>query len=238
MLADVQEIQEIVYNVIFSGDLPCIVNEFYEEIEGQDCVFHSFNRSPEMVKAALVCKSWNQAYRDYLKVFFAEQDAKIQQTAVSNGLVMCGLTRYEVDHVLAVPQYTQELHIVQFRKGRHEVNVLDLNLTRWKPDDSDVHTLVVEYGARSIDACPYNEEDGFYVSTAMRLTQIPQVCFEDPAELLLAERCELEKWKQDFSEQTALWLPTQRDPEDQVDALETWGQAYEAWKTVWRQGQH
>ena len=109
-----QEMQETVCKVIFSGDLPCTVDEFYEETEGQDCVFHIFNRSPEMVKTALVCKSWNQAYRDYLKVFFAEQDAKLQQTAVSNGLAMCGLARYEVDHVLAVPQYTQELHIVQF----------------------------------------------------------------------------------------------------------------------------
>jgi len=231
-----EDVQEMIFKEIISGGLPCTVNEFYEETEGQDCVFHSFDRSPEMVKAALVCKSWNQAYRDYLKAFFAEEDAKLRQTAVSNGLAMCGLARYEVDHVGDVPQCTTELHIVQFMKGRHEVNLLDLMLTRWKPDDGDVHILFVEYGARGLDATPYNGEGDFYVSNATRLTQIPQVCFENPAELVLAERCELEKWKQDFSEQTALWLPTQRDPEDQVDALETWGQAYDAWKTVWRQG--
>ena len=225
--------QEVVCKEIFRGALPCEVEEFWQTDMEQDCVFHIFDRSPEMVKAALVCKSWNQAYRDYLKVFFAEQDAKIQQTAVSNGLVMCGLTRYEVDHVLAVPQYTQELHIVQFWKGQSDVNVLDLMLTRWKPDDSDVHTLVVEYGARGLDACPYNGQPGFYVDTATRLTQIPEVCFEDPAELLLAQRCELEKWKQDFSEQTALWLPTQRDAEDQVDAIEVWNKAYAAWHPAW-----
>ena len=154
---------------------------------------------------------------------------------------MCGLARYGVDHVGDVPQYTEELHMVKMHNGRRsEVDVLGLMLMRWKPDDSDVHTLAVQYCARSPEKCPYYEEQtmqtDLYQSVRIRLTQIPQVCFENPAELVLAERCELEKWKQDFSEQTALWLPTQRNPEDQVDALETWGQSYNAWKTVWHQG--
>jgi hypothetical protein len=166
-------------------------------------------------------------------VAIAAVDAKLRQTAVSNGLAMCGLARYEVDHVGDVPQYTEELHMVKMYNGlRSEVDVLGLMLMRWKPDDSDVHTLAVQYCARSPDKCPYYEErtmrTDLYRSAATRLTQIPQVCFENPAELVLAERCELEKWKQDFSEQTALWLPTQRDAEEQVDAIEVWNKAYEA----------
>ena len=237
MLADVQEF--IWKGWIFSGDLRCTVDDWYFAELAQEAWVHTLHRSPEMMKAALVCKSWNQAHRDYLKVVLAAVDAKLRQTAMSNGLAMCGLGRYEVDHVGDVPQYTEEMHIVLIQKGDWEVNVLNLCLVRWKPDDSDVHTLAVHYGARSLDACPYRgeqtEDKPFYVSDATRLTLIPQVCFEDENELGEEQRRELEKWKQDFREQTALWMPTQRDAEDQVDAIEVW-RTFSSWHAAWLEG--
>jgi hypothetical protein len=72
-----------------------------------------------------------------------------------------------------------------------------------------------------------------YVTAGRRLTQIPQVCFENEKELGADERRELEQWKQDFIEQTALWLPTQRDAEEQVDAIEVWNKAIDAWHPAW-----
>ena len=228
-----EDVQEIVCKGIFSGGLPCVVDEFSLDDEAQDCVFHCFDRSREMVKAALVCKSWNQAYRDYLKAFFAEEDEKLQQTAIANGLAMCCMTGLDDDGPGNLAQLMEEIHIVQFKKWRHDFQLLNLHLTRWRPDDSAVPTLAVQYAVRGLDA---DWEVDMTTLAATRLTQIPQLMFEHPAEMVLAEQLEAEKWGYDFIQQTALWLPTQRDAEDQVDAIETWKQTSSAWKTVWRQG--
>jgi hypothetical protein len=32
-----------------------------------------------------------------------------------------------------------------------------------------------------------------------------------------------------------LWLPTQLDAEDQVDAIEVWNKAYDGWHPAWLQ---
>ena len=133
------DVQELVFNLIFSGDLSCSVDDYYFPEIAQEAWVHNVDRSPEMMKAALVCQSWNQAHRDYLNVVVAAIDAKLRQTAVSNGLAMCQLARYDVDHVGDVPQYTEELHMVKFQKGQdRDWDVLGLTLMRWKPDDSDV----------------------------------------------------------------------------------------------------
>ena len=93
-------------------------------------------------------------------------------------------------------------------------------------------TLAVQYAVRSLDADDSVEMTALH---ATRLTQIPQLLFEHPAELPLAECQEAEQWGQDFIQQTDLWLSTQRDAEDQVDAIETWKQTFGAWKTTWLQ---
>jgi hypothetical protein len=53
-------------------------------------------RSPEMVKADLVSKTWRQAFRDYLKSSLAAETQKIWQTAITGGLEMCDFDRYEL----------------------------------------------------------------------------------------------------------------------------------------------
>jgi hypothetical protein len=217
------------------------VDDFY--VDGMTAFFYNFDLPNDVVKAALVCKSWNKAHKDYLQEVIVAVDTKLRQTAVTNGLAMCGLARYEVDHVGDVPQYTEELHMVKIHNGRRsEVDVLGLMIMRWKPDDSDVHTLAVQYCARSPDKCPYYEEQtmhtDIYESPVTRLTQIPQVCFENEKELGAEQHRALEKWKQDFSEQTAAWLPTQCDTEDQVDAIEVWNKAYDAWHPAWLEVQN
>ena len=64
------------------------------------------------MKAALVCKSWNAAYKEYMNAFFQEETRKLRQTVIVNGLAMCGLTRYDADNVGEVGEHTQEVHQV------------------------------------------------------------------------------------------------------------------------------
>ena len=224
MLEDVQGI--IFKDLIFTGGLPCVVDRFYLDDQCQNCVFHCFDRSREMVKAALVCKSWNQAYRDYLQVFFAEEDEKLRLTAIDNGLAMC--TGTDLPGV-PEPQLMEEIHIVQFKKWRQDFQLLNLHLTRWKPDDSALPTLAVQYAVRSLDADDSVEMTDLH---ATRLTQIPQLFLEHPASLGEDESNEAEQWGYDFIQQTWMWLPTQRDAEDQVDAIETWKQTFDAWRVA------
>jgi hypothetical protein len=58
-----EDVQEIVCKWIFSGDLPCEVCDFEFPDMAQESWVHNINCSREMMKAALVCKSWNQAHK-------------------------------------------------------------------------------------------------------------------------------------------------------------------------------
>ena len=173
-------------------------------------------------------------------MFFAQEARKLRQTVIVNALAMCGLTRYEVDHVGEVGEHTEELHIVQMMKGGHEAILLDAVLTRWKPEGEDVHTLAVEYDVRSLDEAPYNgestEDKPFYPKVGMRLTQIPVVCFEHPAELDADQRRELEQWREDFIEKTEEWLALngQQQPSlDEANAIAQYKEVYGAWHSAW-----
>ena len=172
-------------------------------------------------------------------MFFAQEARKLRQTVIVNALAMCGLTRYEVDHVGEVGEHTEELHIVQMMKGGHEAILLDAVLTRWKPEGEDVHTLAVEYDVRSLDEAPYNgestEDKPFYPKVGMRLTQIPVVCFEHPAELDADQRRELAQWREDFIEKTEEWLALngQQPSLDEANTIAQYKKVYGAWHAVW-----
>ena len=227
--------QEVVCKEIFRGALPCEVEEFWQTDMGQDCVFRNFSRSPGMVKAALVCKSWNAAYKDYVNAFFAEEDRKFRQTVIVNALAMCGLARYAADNLGEVGEHTQEVHQVQFMKNNIEVVLSDAVLTRWKPEGEDVHTLHMEYGARKLDACMVMGTID-QPAQGVRLTQIPVVCFEHPAELDADQRRELEQWREDFIEKTEEWLALngQQQPSlDEANAITQYKEVYGAWHAVW-----
>ena len=246
------DVQELVYQTIFQGELARDTldgpgPQFY--IDGMETFFYNFDLSYDVVKPALVCKKWNQAYKDWLQGFFEKQDVKLRQTAVANGLAMCGLARYGVDDAFHMEEHTEELHTVMLHFGRHiEMNMLMLHLTRWKADDAEEHTLAVEYwpkaqlaGGRHDMRDFFRQKNGPFVDILedmpVRLAQIPQVCFVKEEELMQAQREQIEQWKQDFAELTALWLPTQRDAPGQAGAIEEWRREFGAWRKAWLDAQ-
>ena len=225
--------QEVVCKEIFRGALPCEVEEWFQDDMGQECVFHIFDRSPEMVKAALVCKSWNAAYKDYVKAFFAEEDRKFRQTVIVNALAMCGLARYNAAHVGEVGEHTQEYHAMVFRKWDQEAYLASFVLTRWKPEGEDVHTLHMEYGARTLDACMVMGTID-QPAEGVRLTQIPAVCFEHPAEPDKEQAWQ--EWREDFIWRTEEWLALkgQQQPSvDEANAIAQYDEVYGAWHKTW-----
>ena len=227
------DVQEGVCNEIFRGALPCEVEEFWQTDMEQDCVFHIFDRSPEMVKAALVCRSWNAAYKDYVKAFFAEEDRKLRQTVIVNALAMCGLARYNAAHVGEVGEHTQEYHAMVFRKWDQEAYLASFVLTRWKPEGEDVHTLHMEYGARTLDACPASAWTHL-PPLGVRLTQIPAVCFEQPEEPDKEQAWQ--EWREDFIWRTEEWLALtgQQQPSvDEANAIAQYDEVYGAWHAAW-----
>ncbi len=233
MLADVQE---LVCKEMFRGALEGSVDEWTEwterEIE-QDCVFHIFDRSPGMVQAALVCRSWNAAYKEYVNAFFQGEAIELQQTAILNGLAMCGLARYDADDVGEVREHTQEYHAVVFHKWDHEAYLATLVLTRWKPEGRNVHTLHMEYGARKLDACVLVDTID-HPAQGVRLTQIPAVCFEHPAEPDKEQAWQ--EWREDFIWRTGEWLALkgQQQPSvDEANAIAQYNEVYGAWHDVW-----
>ena len=175
----------------------------------------------------------NAAYKDYVKAFFAEEDRKLRQTVIVNALAMCGLARYEVDHVGEVGEHTQEVHQVQFMKNNIEVVLSDAVLTRWKPEGEDVHTLHMEYGARKLDACVLVDTID-QPAVGVRLTQIPAVCFEHPAEPDKEQAWQ--EWREDFIWRTAEWLALngqQQPSADEANAIAQYDEVYGAWHAAW-----
>jgi hypothetical protein len=234
------DVQDALFEVMFQNELVLHSVDDWD-IEGVESFLHNWDLSDNVVKAALVCKKWNQAYEDCLKRFCEKEDAKLRQTAVVNSLALCGLARYEADAVSQLKQHTQEWHTVSVDFGdRVTMSMLSLTLTRWRADDAALHTLAVEYW-------PHKEMVGgktpffeYFVqkyqtsgNMPARVTEIPQVCFMADSELTQAQREELAKWKEDFAETTALWLPTQRDTEDQAGAIEAWRRDFRAWRDAW-----
>jgi hypothetical protein len=235
------DVQDALFEVMFQNEL--VLHSVTDwDLEGVESFLHNWDLSDNVVKAALVCKKWNQAFEDCLKRFCEREAAKLRQTAVVNGLALCGLARYEADAVSQLKQHTQEWHTVQVDFGdRFTLSIVSLTLTRWKADDAALHTLAVEYYPHKYlvgGKTPFFEffkHNSFQTpdSATVRLVEIPQACFLADAELTQAQRGELAKWKQDFAEATALWLPTQRDAEGQQAALAAWRRDWRAWYQAW-----
>ena len=97
----------------------------------------------------------------------------------------------------------------------------------------DVHTLHMEYGARNLDACPaLNVID--LPTIRVRLTQIPAVCFEHPAEPDKEQAWQ--EWREDFIEKTEEWLALkgQQQPSvDEANAIAQYNEVYGAWHAAW-----
>jgi hypothetical protein len=232
---------DVLFEMMFEDELvEHPVDEFDEGTPKTECFFYSFyDLSMHCVKAALVCKKWNQAYKDCLKRYFEKEAAKIRQTAVRRALAMYGLSRYEVDDARDMEQHTQELHEVQLNISDHLViSIATLQLTRWDVGDGSLQRLTVECSARAqmvsahVDFFEYfvgkNNQECMRTLPA-RVEVIPQACFEDPANLTLAQREMIETWKQDFAEATTLWLLTQRDAEGQEAEIAAWKRDFGAW---------
>ena len=235
--------QDALFEVMFQNELVLHSVDDWD-LEGLESFFHNWDLSENVVKAALVCKKWNQAYEDCLKRFCEREAAKLRQTAVVRGLALCGLARYEADAVSQLKQHTQEWHTVQVDLGSGGTfGMVSVTLTRWQADDAAPHTLVVQYWPHKKVSCAPTPVHEYFQqkqpqSQAIdyepaRLVEIPQACFLADAELTQAQREELAKWKEDFAEATALWLPTQRDAEGQQAALAAWRRDFRAWHQAW-----
>jgi hypothetical protein len=226
------DVQELVCKQIFQGGLMYVMTQYGKD--GMDCFSRDFERDPEMAKAAVVCKVWHKKHREYLKAFFEKEEALLWQTAVANSLALCGLARYGEDNVVEIPQHTEEHHLVTLSYGTGwETSVLDLHLTRWDSIDVEEHTLAVEAWKVDMLGTLGGGMPEFFKDMPVRLAQIPQLCFEDPAKLTLEHREEIDQWKQGFAELTRLWLPTQRDAEGQEAEIAAWRPHYAAWRKDW-----
>jgi hypothetical protein len=229
------DVQQQVCAVIFRGELKWEMNDFY--IDGMDCFMHCFDRSPEMRKAAVVCKAWHKKHREFLQAFFAKKEAQLWQKAVAHGLAMCGLARYEVEDQIDMEQHTEEYHSLQLSYGPSgDYAVMDLHLTRWKPDDAEEHTLAVETWTVDLLGRLTGDMPDFFEDMPVRLAQIPQLCFAAEDELVQAHE-QIWQWKQGFAELTTLWLPTRRDAPGQAGAIEEWRREFGAWRKAWLDAQ-
>ncbi len=109
------DVQQQVCAVIFRGELKWDLNDFYDD--GMECFMHSFDRAPEMRKAAVVCKAWHKKHREFLQAFFARKEAELWQKTVAHGRATCGLARYEVEDQIDMEQHTEEYHSLHLSYG-------------------------------------------------------------------------------------------------------------------------
>lgn len=225
------DVQDEVCQKIFQGELTCVETRFSDE--GMACTLRQFDRSPEMAKAAVVCKSWHQKHREYLKEFFAKEEERLWQTAVADGLAMCGLALYGADDPADIPMHTEHYHSVYMSYGTgEEICVLDLHLTRWQPDADEDYRQTLAVQAWTADMLGPAEVTlpALFENMPVRVTPIPPWCWQQEEELSTLDLQTVQEWKEYFKQETLLWLPTQRDAEGQAAEIAAWRRDFGAFR--------
>jgi hypothetical protein len=209
-----EDVQLLVCRALFQGSLSrthahTYTGGMYKEAPGGN-ITTTLLCSPETARAALVSTAWSRAFRDCLKAGLAVEAATLWQTAIAGGLDMCDLDKYPATTRHAVPTATRQRHAL-WLGDRY---VLGVMLTRRFADGR--HYLHTQYNIPPGNH-PRENQSRWNFQVPERLAVVPQVCWDDTAELSEDQLAERTLWR---NEQTALllqWLAGQHETSEHAD---------------------
>ena len=154
--------------------------------------------APHVGKAALVCRTWNKKYKDYLVTGVGELFQSVCERAVDLALNMCDCDEYSERRFL--PQFTR----VVWSAYRGEECLFVLRFTRMGSREDDTHELLAQY------AVPHDRV--FWTMSPrspVRTTKLPRVCGISIREIEAADLAEFQTWRAEQVAALEGWLGEQ-----------------------------
>jgi hypothetical protein len=150
-------------------------------------------------KAALVCKAWNQSYREYLGAGVGEVFQAVRDRAVDLALNMCDCDEYS--ERMFPPQYSRVVHAAY----RGQERLFTVRFTRMGSRYHSVHELLAQYGAP--------EQRGVRTGTLppVRIVELPRVCGISVRVIEDGELAAFRQWRGEQVAEMGEWLGARHD---------------------------
>ena len=153
--------------------------------------------APHVGKAALVCRTWNKGYKDYLVTGVGELFQSVCERAVDLALNMCDCDEYSERRFL--PQFTR----VVYSAFRGEQCLFTMRFTRMGSRQDDTHELVAVY------AVPEDRVSGMSPRSPVKTIKLPRVCGISVRVIEAAQLAEFRKWRKEQVAALEGWLGEQ-----------------------------
>ena len=138
------EVQEIIAKATFTGAARVKEGRMKGLLGGPGSVVNSnWELEDYMIKAASVCKTWNQAYKKHLAAQTGEIFERVRQGVVDSALDLCDYTKY-ASFQNGMPCYAEIVHSIYADRKL-------LFATRFKRTKlGDQHMLLAFYGLEGV----------------------------------------------------------------------------------------
>jgi hypothetical protein len=153
--------------------------------------------APHIGKAALVCKTWNQSYKDYLVKGLGEIFESVCERAVDMALNLCDCDEYSDRRFL--PQYTR----VVYSAFREDKCLFTMRFTRMSNSTNEMHELIAVY------AVPEDSVSGMSPRSPVKTIKLPRVCNISVRVIEAAQLAEFQKWRKEKVAVLEEWLGEQ-----------------------------
>ena len=153
--------------------------------------------APHVGKAALVCRTWNKGYKDYLVTGVGELFQSVCERAVDLALNMCDCDEYSERRFLS--QFTR----VVYSAFRGEQCLFTMRFTRMGSRQDDTHELVAVY------AVPEDRVSGMSPRSPVKTIKLPRVCGISVRVIETAQLAEFRKWRKEQVAALEGWLGEQ-----------------------------
>ena len=138
------EVQEIIAKATFTGAAKVKEGRMKGLLGGPGSVVNSnWELEDYMIKAASVCKTWNQAYKKHLAAQTGEIFERVRQGVVDSALDLCDYTKY-ASFQNGMPCYAEIVHSIY--ADRKLLFATRFKLTKL----GDQHMLLAFYGLEGV----------------------------------------------------------------------------------------
>lgn len=196
-----EDMQSVMAKCIFTGP----PSEETFQIKPQLCGFGApggnlrtiWHVAPHVGKAALVCKTWNQSYKDYLVKGLGEIFESVCERAVDMALNLCDCDEYSDRRFL--PQYTR----LVYSAFREDKCLFTMRFTRMSNNTNEMHELIAVY------AVPEDSVSGMSPRSPVKTIKLPRVCNISVRVIEAAQLAEFQQWRQEQVTVLEGWLGEQ-----------------------------
>jgi hypothetical protein len=197
-----EDMQSVMAKCIFTGPLSEQTFQIYPHLCGFGAPGGNlrtiWNLAPHVGKAALVCKTWNRSYKDYLVTGLGQIFEAVCERAVDLALNLCDCDEYS-DKRFSL-RYTR----VVYSAFRGEECLFTMRFTRMGNNERDRHELLAQYAVPEDSVLP-----NVSPRSPVKIIKLPRVCGISVRVIETAQLAEFQKWRAEQVTALEGWLGEQ-----------------------------